>query len=95
MNLVLAQEDAREILFKEGLVKLSDISVTGRKHVHIAMIIANVKKNDSSQLTGRALISSFNPLQFVTEDGGKTKVLYSNQLTLVKILKSLIHFYLL
>ena len=52
-NSVLGQEDARDILFKEGLVKLSDIQVTGTKHVHLAMIIANVKKNDSSQLSSK------------------------------------------
>ena len=48
---VSSEEDARDVIFKEGLVRLSEIQVTDDRHVHIAMIITNVKNNDTSQLS--------------------------------------------
>ena len=35
---------------------------------------------EKSLLTGRACITNFNPIQFVTEIDSKTKILYSNAL---------------
>ena len=52
VRFTFCQEDAREILFKDGLVGLSDIRVTDNQHVHIAMItLVNIKNNDTSQLS--------------------------------------------
>lgn len=48
---VFCEDDARDVLFKEGLVRVSEIQVTDGRHIHIAMIITNVKENDTSQLS--------------------------------------------
>ena len=46
------EEDARDVLFRDGLVSLSDILVTDKGQVHIAMIIvASVKHKDQAKLT--------------------------------------------
>ena len=50
---VFCEDDARDVIFKEGLVRVSEIQVTDERHVHIAMIITNVKNNDTSQLSAK------------------------------------------
>ena len=47
-----SEEDARDVLFRGGLVRLSDILVTDGGQVHIAMIIvASVKHKEQAKLT--------------------------------------------